>query len=168
VRPWGISIDHLARVGPFALAETLRRKSGTLLQNNCTGWAGRRGFSGRRRGDIPTTFSSTFPCPTTRSSAFGGREYTSRQPGLRSHVDRSFVITVRLPRLTWPPRSPGGLRSGKPLVKQGVPAQGAKNQYALNSHALSSPIEFSNILNGAVNCSFSNSPRQARPALENY
>src|SRR4030081_2654252 len=77
---------------------------------NCTGWLGVEDSSGAPAEMYTTTFSSALPCPTTRSSLFGGVEYIFAQPG----SDAMFIVlamtvtpsTVTLPPTVPPPCAP--------------------------------------------------------------
>src|SRR5882762_5392827 len=72
---------------------------------NCTGWLGVEDSSGAPAEMYTTTFSSTFPCPTTRSSLFGGVEYIFAQPGSDAMLI-VLAMTVTPSTVTLPPTVP--------------------------------------------------------------
>src|SRR6266446_1826531 len=90
---------------------------------NCTGWLGVEDSSGAPAEMYTTTFSSTFPCPTTRSSLFGGVEYIFAQPGSDAMLI-VFVITVTPSTVTLPPMP--AACAVETIVKQSA-ARSAKN-----------------------------------------
>src|SRR5712664_202243 len=126
---------------------------------NCTGWLGVEDSSGAPAEMYTTTFSSAFPCPTTRSSLFGGVEYIFAQPGSAAMLI-VLAITVTPSTVTLPPMP--AACAVESIVKKSA-AMGIKNRMRCVLMCIFS-YEFSDILDVAANCPFQRAP--GSPALK--